>query len=453
MDKKIIFFDIDGTILSHKTGGISDRVKKAIQATSALGHLCFIASGRPIGFLADNVKNIGFDGFVLANGADIKFHNHELEARFMDYEYVKDLCHNLKAKNIEYILQTPTYCYLPKDSHCLYDFYSHCHVNFDMFCNDYDEDEQMHRVVKMEVWTNSTEEVEYCKQAFKNFNYETNTMEEVYSIEDDELRNMNINDINDEISFMILRNIGSVELNFKEIKKFLEYLIENYKGKVLNNPQAMLKGMTKHYLTQLDPKILKTFGINLIPTKIFGKEITFEEICKEYPEHREKYLIKPVTGELSNSLKCLAEIDEQFLRYKETKVGGWVIQPIQKEIWKGEFQLSFLGGKLIYSQMKEYTKTNNNIPVQKSRIIKKYKPTEKETKSLQKLIEYVSNLYDLQIDICRTDFMKEADGTIKLLEFEMVNPGYFIGYMDINDPDIIKINESIYNYCEKKLKE
>ena len=181
MDKKIIFFDIDGTILSHKTGGISDCVKKAIQATSALGHLCFIASGRPIGFLADNVKNIGFDGFVLANGADIKFHNHELEARFMDYEYVKDLCHNLKAKNIEYILQTPTYCYLPKDSHCLYDFYSHCHVNFDMFCNDYDEDEQMHRVVKMEVWTNSTEEVEYCKQAFKNFNYELH--EDIHSFE------------------------------------------------------------------------------------------------------------------------------------------------------------------------------------------------------------------------------------------------------------------------------
>ena len=288
---------------------------------------------------------------------------------------------------------------------------------------------------------------------FKNFDYENNTMNEVYSVDDEEVKNMNIGDINKEISFMIIRNLGSVELNFKEIKKFLEYLIENYKGKVLNNPKAMIKGMTKHYLVQLEPEVLKTFGINLIPTKIFEKEVTFEEICKEYPEHKEEYLIKPVTGELSNSLKCLAGIDEQFLRYKETKVGGWVIQPIQKEIWKGEFQLSFLGGELIYSQMKEYTEANNNVPNQKSRIIKKYKPTEKEIESIKKLIKYISDLFNVKIDICRIDFMKETDGNIKLLEFEMVNPGYFIGYMDINDPDIIKINESIYSYCEKMIEE
>ncbi len=36
-----------------------------------LGHKCFIASGRPTGFISKEVKSIGFDGFVLANGAHI----------------------------------------------------------------------------------------------------------------------------------------------------------------------------------------------------------------------------------------------------------------------------------------------------------------------------------------------------------------------------------------------
>ena len=72
MDKKIIFFDIDGTLYLPELGGITPAVREAIAKTQQKGHLCFIASGRPYGYIADNVKNIGFDGYVLANGANIK---------------------------------------------------------------------------------------------------------------------------------------------------------------------------------------------------------------------------------------------------------------------------------------------------------------------------------------------------------------------------------------------
>ena len=67
---KAIFFDIDGTIY-HPEIGISQNTIDEIHRVQKLGHKCFIASGRPTGFISKEVKSIGFDGFVLANGAHI----------------------------------------------------------------------------------------------------------------------------------------------------------------------------------------------------------------------------------------------------------------------------------------------------------------------------------------------------------------------------------------------
>ena len=203
-------------------------------------------------------------------------------------------------------------------------------------------------------------------------NFENNIWNDVYCVNEDKKTNMDINKINDNIDFMIIRNLGSVEGNFKIISEYLDFLIANYKGVVLNNPIAMRKGMTKDYLVEIDSKELENIGVLTIPTKIYDNKLKFNQITDEY-SNLENYLIKPSTGELSNSLQCLNNIDEGFLRYKEDKVGGWVIQPIKNEIWNGEYQFVFIGDKLIYSQKKVYPNTSdNNIPNQKSRIIEKY---------------------------------------------------------------------------------
>ena len=172
MKKKIIFFDVDGTLYTNELGGITDNVKNAIAATRALGHLCFVASGRPYGYIADNVKAIGFDGSVLANGANIKYQNHDLEKRFLNYKDVKELCQNLKKKNIEYVLQTSTLCYLNKENKCLLDFYKKCNIDFKNFCFDYDEEEIMHKVVKIEVWVKDQEELDFAISCYGAFQYE-----------------------------------------------------------------------------------------------------------------------------------------------------------------------------------------------------------------------------------------------------------------------------------------
>ena len=172
MSRKIIFFDIDGTLFCPELGRITDEVKNAIKSVQKQGHLCFVASGRPYGFIAENVKEIGFDGYVLANGANVKYHNKDLTARYLNPEKVKELTECLKSKNIEYILQTPTLCYLNQSNQCLLDFYSHCNIDFHNLCYQYDEEDIIKRTVKMEAWTKNQEELDYAISCFQSFSYE-----------------------------------------------------------------------------------------------------------------------------------------------------------------------------------------------------------------------------------------------------------------------------------------
>ncbi len=280
-----------------------------------------------------------------------------------------------------------------------------------------------------------------------NFSLKDKSWNGIYHLNSKEYLNMDIKKVNSKIDIMIIRNIGSVEKNFNIIKNYLIFISKHYKGYVLNNPKSMLKGMTKRYLKEIDEEELKKIGIIKIPSYLYSKKVHFSKLKKKFKDI-DNYLIKPITGELSNSLSVLKDIDENFLRYKESKVGGWVIEPIKKEIYNGEYQLVFLRDKLIYSQKKEYLRNGNVLPSQKDRILCKYKPNDKEVNTMLKLISYFKKLYKIDIDICRIDYMKDANDIPILLEFEMVNPGFFIGYMKEDDKDIDYIISNIVNYCK-----
>lgn len=279
-----------------------------------------------------------------------------------------------------------------------------------------------------------------------NFDEDSNKYKRVYDVRKAKNFELPIAKANEQIDAIIIRVIGSIEGNFHNIKKHLSYLEVNYRGLVINDPKAMIKGMTKHYLTEMDKEQLKE--IKFIPTEIYENTVKFSELSKKY-QNKNEYLIKPVSGELSNSLMNLNEVTEEILRYKEDKVLGWVIQPIMKEIWNGEYQIVFLDKNPIYAQKKEYTNKESTIPSQKGRKIHKYMPTDEELKIGKKLIDYFTKKYDLKIHICRIDFMKDEKNKPILLEFEMVNPGFFIGYMKENDKDIKNIVQNIREYCDK----
>lgn len=71
MEQKIIFFDIDGTILSPRDHTISDSTKAAIRRTKERGHLTFVNTGRTFSEIDDEIKSVGFDGYVCGCGTCI----------------------------------------------------------------------------------------------------------------------------------------------------------------------------------------------------------------------------------------------------------------------------------------------------------------------------------------------------------------------------------------------
>ena len=66
---KAAFFDVDGTLLSHKTKQVCQSTRNAIDALQKAGILCIVATGRQIGAMDKlPVGSIPFDAYLTLNG-------------------------------------------------------------------------------------------------------------------------------------------------------------------------------------------------------------------------------------------------------------------------------------------------------------------------------------------------------------------------------------------------
>lgn len=66
---KAIFFDIDNTILSHKTGGIPESFLTSLEKLKANGTRCIVTTGRSLPELREmDFLKYPFDGYILLNG-------------------------------------------------------------------------------------------------------------------------------------------------------------------------------------------------------------------------------------------------------------------------------------------------------------------------------------------------------------------------------------------------
>ena len=156
--KNIIFFDVDGTIYDGGDG-IHQAVIDAIHETQAKGNLCFICSGRPYGFIADNVRKIGFDGYVLANGASVLYNHQSLFVAYMDYARIRNFINYFDEEGFQYILATADHTYLKKEFTYLWDFYNTCNIDTNQFITDFDVDEVLYKTIKIEVYYRSPDNI------------------------------------------------------------------------------------------------------------------------------------------------------------------------------------------------------------------------------------------------------------------------------------------------------
>lgn len=84
MGRKIIFFDIDGTLVDTGDRTIPDSAVNAIRRARELGHLVYINSGRPYCGVDPRVKKMGFDGFACGCGLYLREGDRVLFHRRLD---------------------------------------------------------------------------------------------------------------------------------------------------------------------------------------------------------------------------------------------------------------------------------------------------------------------------------------------------------------------------------
>jgi Cof subfamily protein (haloacid dehalogenase superfamily) len=168
MHNKIIFFDIDGTILSTKTNLILDSTREAIRKARANGHLVFVNSGRTYAEIDEVTKSIGFDGYVCGCGTYITYHGFDL----LHAELPADLCQrivkDLRNFELEAVLEGTNTIYFDYSTsyktliHQREIFINKYHFNvksweaadlsFDKFC----------------VWHNNSEKAEHFTELYQN---------------------------------------------------------------------------------------------------------------------------------------------------------------------------------------------------------------------------------------------------------------------------------------------
>lgn len=128
MEKQLIFFDIDGTLLDEKTFTIPVSTINAIHQAQKNGHLCFINTGRPISTIDQIVLDIGFDGFVCGCGTYIEYHGEQIFHEELSEEKRRGVIQKSFEYNFESVLEGKQGAFFRED--CSHPFMVACRKRY-----------------------------------------------------------------------------------------------------------------------------------------------------------------------------------------------------------------------------------------------------------------------------------------------------------------------------------
>ena len=118
--RKILFFDIDETLISHKTFTIPESTKNALKKAKENGHLIFINTGRTKSLIGDDIKELGFDGYVCGCGTYIEVNDEVLYANRVNKERYTDILDSLRKYELNAVLEGEEEIYISENAE--YDF-------------------------------------------------------------------------------------------------------------------------------------------------------------------------------------------------------------------------------------------------------------------------------------------------------------------------------------------
>ena len=112
MDRKLLFFDIDGTLWDN-TGFIPESTVLAIRKARENGHLAFINSGRSRAFIHSKaLLGIGFDGIVSGCGTAFEHNGETVYYHRLENDYLAEVIRTVRSFSFRPILEGIQYLYM-----------------------------------------------------------------------------------------------------------------------------------------------------------------------------------------------------------------------------------------------------------------------------------------------------------------------------------------------------
>ena len=100
MEQKLLFFDIDGTLITEGTGKIPESTKKAIKMAKEEGHLLFVNTGRTRTSLPEKITSLNFDGYVCGCGTNIFLGDQELLSAKLSNELCAEVAKTVRRYKV-----------------------------------------------------------------------------------------------------------------------------------------------------------------------------------------------------------------------------------------------------------------------------------------------------------------------------------------------------------------
>lgn len=124
MEKKIIFLDIDGTLVTDD-GWVPDSAAMACREARQKGHLIYLCTGRSKPEIYDFIMEIGFDGIIGAGGGFVELDDGMLYHKTVSAENVRYMVDFFNEKEIDFYLESngglfASKNFLPHVEYCLY---------------------------------------------------------------------------------------------------------------------------------------------------------------------------------------------------------------------------------------------------------------------------------------------------------------------------------------------
>lgn len=103
--KKIIFLDVDGTLVNDN-GIVPLSAEEAVKKAREKGHEIFLCTGRSLAEIYPHILDIGFDGIIAAGGGYVEYRNKTLFHETINNSYLVEAVDFFEKNSIDFYLES-----------------------------------------------------------------------------------------------------------------------------------------------------------------------------------------------------------------------------------------------------------------------------------------------------------------------------------------------------------